>query len=190
MAREHTGVLFIPHIIRYALFVLFRFFLLLTIFVEQDARADDLKDKIEAAFLYNFLKYITWPSSSLPSDASVTICIYNSNSLENALHYVQQQKASERRLIIIALQSSDKPTECHIVFISSEGPFPLYFTETAATAKGMLLVSDIPGFIQKGGMIGLVEEEEHLVLEINNTALTRAGLKASSRLLNIARRVI
>ncbi len=155
------------------------------------AQADARKDKIEAAFLYNFLKYISWPASSFSDpDTAVHICIYNNPSLVDALGYVKRQKSTERTLVITALPISVRPEGCHIAFISAQGPFPVYFVEISAPLTGILLVSDIPGFIYRGGMIGIVEEGGYLALEINNTVLMQAGLRASSRLLSIARQVI
>lgn len=177
--------------IRYYTICSFAIILILAIGLKQDVYADNRKDKIQATFLYNFLKYVSWPSSTFPNpDAAANICIYNNKSLEDALQYIATQKATERKIIITSLTSSDKPTKCHIVFISANGDVPQYFKQFSSQPTGLLLVSDIPGLIQKGGMIGIIEEKEYLALEINNTALTRAGLQASSKLLHIAKRVI
>ena len=53
----------------------------------------------------------------------------------------------------------------------------------------VLLVADVPGFASDGGMIGFVFEEGRIRFEINREALDRAKLKASAKLLKLARLV-
>ena len=54
---------------------------------------------------------------------------------------------------------------------------------------GLLLVSDIDGFAEAGGSIGLVTEEGRVRFEINQASLLRDGLRASAQLLRLARSV-
>lgn len=150
-------------------------------------RPDDIRQKIQAAFLYNFFNYIKWPEGKQPgSDGTANICVYGDPDLEAALRYVELQKASERSLKVISLKSPTIPDACHVVFISRKSPVNLAdFTHK----DGVLLVSDTSGFTTQGGMIELVEEEERMSLYINNTQLTEAGFNVSSRLLGIAKKV-
>ncbi|HNO87252.1 MAG TPA: YfiR family protein, partial [Rhodocyclaceae bacterium] len=55
--------------------------------------------------------------------------------------------------------------------------------------RGVLTVSDIDGFAEAGGGIGLVTEEDRVRFDINQAALTRDTLKASSQLLRLGRNV-
>ena len=50
----------------------------------------------------------------------------------------------------------------------------------------ILTVSDIGGFAQAGGMIGLFESEQHIRFNINITVARQANLKLSSQLLKLA----
>jgi hypothetical protein len=52
----------------------------------------------------------------------------------------------------------------------------------------VLTVSDLDHFAENGGMIGLVTTDDNRIrFDINQTAVERAGLKASSQLLQLAR---
>jgi hypothetical protein len=151
------------------------------------AQTDNRRTKIEAAFLYNFFNYITWPeNTSIKEGASVTICVYNNPELVQALRYIEIQKASERQLRIFTLDSSTIPKECQLLFVSENAPVEL---DKLAERPGLLLVGDISGFARHGGMIELVEEKERITININNTALTKAGFQVSSKLLSIAKEV-
>jgi hypothetical protein len=49
-----------------------------------------------------------------------------------------------------------------------------------------LTVSDIGGFAQAGGMIGLVEADQRIRFDINLATTHQANLKLSSQLLKLA----
>ena len=50
----------------------------------------------------------------------------------------------------------------------------------------MLTVSDMEGFAEAGGVIGLMKTDEKIRFEINLLAAKDAGLVINSRLLNLA----
>jgi hypothetical protein len=56
-------------------------------------------------------------------------------------------------------------------------------------ASRVLTVSDLEPFCRLGGGIGLVHEENRLRFEVNMEAAERSGLKVSSKLLTLARKV-
>ena len=53
--------------------------------------------------------------------------------------------------------------------------------------SSVLTVSDITGFAREGGIIGFFVEEKRVQFEINVAAAEVAGVRISSRLLNLAR---
>jgi hypothetical protein len=61
-----------------------------------------------------------------------------------------------------------------------------------ASAKRLpvLTVSDIPHFAERGGMIGLVNQEDRIRFEVNVAPIEDSGLTVSSELLKVALRVI
>jgi len=56
--------------------------------------------------------------------------------------------------------------------------------------RGVLTVSDIEGFAEAGGCIGLVTEDERVRFDINQASLQRDSLRASSQLLRLGRNLI
>ena len=52
--------------------------------------------------------------------------------------------------------------------------------------RGLLTVGESPGFIERGGIINLVEVDGHIRFQINQKAARQAGLIVSSRLLTLA----
>jgi hypothetical protein len=58
--------------------------------------------------------------------------------------------------------------------------------EKLVAARGVLWVSDQPGFARKGGMIELKRNGARMKLVINLEVLESAGLRASSKLLQLS----
>jgi hypothetical protein len=56
--------------------------------------------------------------------------------------------------------------------------------------RGVLTVSDIDGFAEAGGGIGLVVDERRVRFDINQATLQRESLRASSQLLRHGRNVL
>jgi hypothetical protein len=79
---------------------------------------------------------------------------------------------------------------CHVVF----------FTETPSQDNRPLLAVLVPGcvltlgecdgFLDKGGMIGILPNREKLVFEINHAAIKASGMEISSKVLRLASRVV
>ena len=55
--------------------------------------------------------------------------------------------------------------------------------------RSVLTVSDMMGFLRRGGMINFVIQEDTVRFDINLEAAQRAELKVSSQLLKVARAV-
>jgi len=74
---------------------------------------------------------------------------------------------------------------CHVLFVSSAADrVPLFVN--AATGAPILTVSDAPGFLDEGGMIELRIIDRRIRFAVNVQAASRAGLRLSSQLLDLA----
>jgi hypothetical protein len=61
---------------------------------------------------------------------------------------------------------------------------------SALAALPVLTVSDMPGFIEHGGMVQFVLENDNVRFEVNLSAANKSGLALSSQLLKVAARVV
>jgi YfiR/HmsC-like len=79
---------------------------------------------------------------------------------------------------------------CHIVFIASSEK--AQFKQILEGLRGTcaLTVSDTQGFVEQGGMINFVLENDRVQFEVSRKAVEQAGLKISSKLLSVAKLVI
>jgi len=81
-------------------------------------------------------------------------------------------------------------SDCSVLYISSSEEAHLGPILAAAQRLSLLTVSDIPHFAERGGIIGLVTQQNKIRFEVNRTVAAQSNLVLSSELLKIATRVI
>jgi hypothetical protein len=144
---------------------------------------------LKLAFLYNFAKFVEWPSDSFRfPGAPLAICIVGHNpfslGIENEL---RSRPAGGHSVEFVALKPTDALSECHIVFIPVTEKDQAARIVRSLKGSGALTVGESEGFAVKGGMINFTVEGGNVRFEINRLAADRAGLKISSKLLNLAK---
>jgi hypothetical protein len=147
--------------------------------------------QIKAAFLYNFAKFVEWPASDF-ADASgpLRICVFGQNPFGQQLREITSEKVvNGHKLQIMPLADLQLARTCHILFIASSEKAQLKRILEDLKGSSALTVGDSEGFVEQGGMINFVLENERVRFEVNHKAAEQAGLKISSKLLNVARSV-
>lgn len=143
---------------------------------------------MKAVFVYKFSLYVTWPSEVPVSP--LAICLLGDSPLQGPLEEVARTKQTHGRSISIRrLGALEEARDCHILVV------PKFWTpqipELLRRLEGrpVLTVGDGDGMAQAGLHLGFVIREGRLRFQANPEAITRSGLRASSRLLKLAIRV-
>jgi hypothetical protein len=137
--------------------------------------------EVAAAMVYNFAKFVEWPSAA--DSSPFVVGVTGAEALEAALRRAVKGRTVNGQPIAVrrVVGSRDLPA-CRILFIGSRAED---WIELAHGAP-ILTVSDLPAFSEIGGMIGLVLIDRKIQFEINLAAARRAGLAMSSQLLGLA----
>jgi len=139
---------------------------------------------LKAAFLYQFTKYVSWPSEA---DGPIAICVLGDDPFGPILDETLAEKtATGQSLVARRIGSIRESTACRIVFVSRSERANLDATLAALADRPILTVADMDGFPQRGGMINLTRDKERIRLEVNPGNAERAGLKIRSELLRLA----
>jgi hypothetical protein len=148
--------------------------------------------QVKAAFLFNFAKFVEWPSSNLPDpSAPLRICILGRDPFGEELRNITKGKTvSGRKLQIDQVVDLRQARTCQILFIASSEKAQLKETLEALQGANALTVSDTNGFLEQGGMINFVLENDRVQFGVNRKAAEQAGLKISSKLLSVAKLVV
>lgn len=144
--------------------------------------------QIKAGFVYNFARYIEWPAEAFfGKDATFVMCLVGRDTLGTPLDSFDGRTVHGHPVVVRRMGGASEDFRgCHVLFVS-ESEQRRAASIVRASQAALLTVSDIDGFIDMGGGIGLVNADERIQFEINLGALQRASLKASSQLLKLAR---
>ena len=146
--------------------------------------------QVKAAFLLNFSKFVEWPPSAFPdANAPMTICVLGDDPFGTALdRVIAGDSVDGRRLAVQRLKNRALPPKsCQVLFVSASEKSDI--KNLAGLEPGVLTVGEGANFVRDGGMIGFVLENRRVRFDINQTVAESAGLKLSSKLLSVARRV-
>lgn len=122
-------------------------------------------------------------------EAPLVICVPGRDAFGAALTVLESRQVQSRPVKVRAGVMGDDARGCQVVFVSDLDGWRLVPLLRSLAAQSALTVSDVGGFIDADGAIGIVHGEERLQFEVNRSALERAQLKASSNLLKLARKL-
>jgi hypothetical protein len=144
--------------------------------------------QVKAAFLYNFAKFVEWPSLTFKTDKDpMRICVLGQNPFGGALaEMVGGKTVVGRPLVLAEISDSTQGGECQILFIGSSERRRLRSVFAELRTTGILTVGETDGFATQGGIVNFKLEDGRVRLEINIDAAALAKLRISAKVLNLA----
>ena len=144
--------------------------------------------QVKAFFLYNFARYVEWPSQSFKAvNDPIVICILGQNPFGSALDQAITGKVVEGRPFVVRRISDIQPgSNCHILFVNSSERKRFRSMAESLKGSGVLTVGETPGFTADGGVINFKLEDGKVRFEIDVDAAAREHLHISSKLLSLA----
>jgi hypothetical protein len=145
--------------------------------------------QMKAAFLYNFAKFVEWPSQRLNTpNEPVVICVLGEDPFGKLLDDTVQGKTIEGHpLQLRRIMGSNQAAGCHVVFVCASERRRLTTILNDLSSAGVLTVGETEGFAALGGIINFkLENERRIRFEVNLNAAKGANLKLGSKLLSLA----
>ena len=144
--------------------------------------------QIKAAFVYNFIKFVDWPSEALPqSSDTINICVLRDDPFADALEALKGKAVKARRVAVRRIEPGRDLESCQVVFIGSSEAKRLPQVMESLQGMNVLTVGEMERFVELGGIINFFVQNNKVRFEINVNSAERAGLKLSSQLLSLAK---
>jgi hypothetical protein len=145
-------------------------------------------EKLKTVFIYNFSKYIQWPSES--SSGNFEIGIVGETPLFKELQKMAQTRKVGSQPIEIKQYASIQDVENdHIVFVSIGSSPQLGQIVQKANSFPTLLITEKEGLVNQGSCINFLFDSGKLTFEISKSNIEYHALKVSSQLLNLGKQV-
>jgi hypothetical protein len=147
--------------------------------------------EVKAAFIYNFAKFIEWPEGAFDGGGSdLKLCVLGNDPFGPALGAIEGKAVRGRKIKVRRVREAGKSRGCHFLFIGASEKNKLKSILKTLASSPAVTVSDMRGFAGAGGVVQFVMEEHKVRFIVNAAAAERAGLKISSKMLRLARKVI
>lgn len=163
------------------------------------ATADDVPNqdtheyRVRAAFIYNFLKFVTWPEMYSPKNKA-NVCIIGDAGFASYLPSLRNTVG----INVISPVPTGEISSCHILFIGKEEETNAASIVAHVGHNPVVSISEAKNFADNGGIIEIVRVDksiglfssDRINLRINLRAAKSVGLSIDARLLQIATEVI
>ena len=147
-------------------------------------------EQVKSAFLFQIAKFIEFPQVN--NNQAVTFCFYD---IEHGIGELLKDNSSlkinnvpiETVLIDKNQQISELSRICDITYIDEtmeDDIIPLWIDTISLNT---LTVGESINFLEKGGIVSLVQEGNKIRLYINRQQLLRSNFKVQSRLLAVSK---
>jgi hypothetical protein len=144
---------------------------------------------VEAAYLYNFGKFVRWPDSA-SKGSTFDICILGDDPFGGTLEkLIANDHVHGRPIRKRMISRSAEAAGCAIVYISDSEAGNLHRILSRFAGSGVLLVSNLPDFAQQGGMVQFLLQGDRVRFKVNLNPANQSQLVLSSELLKVAVRV-
>jgi YfiR/HmsC-like len=142
---------------------------------------------VEAAYLYNFGKFVRWPADTDTGTPPFSICIVGDDPFGQRLdRLVANESIQGHPILMRRLQTVSAATACQIVFLGASEEPRLAKDLAELQKKPVLTVSSLPDFLDHGGMIQFLQINNKVRFAVNLAAAEQAGITFSSELLKVA----
>lgn len=160
-------------------------------FSSAQTTSKSLEYQVKAVYVYNFLKFVDWPPGTFSAETDpINVCVIGEHPIGDALEPIEKQTARGRPIRLHRLNPHTRVQNCQVVFVGAlNSQQASTLLQSTANARA-LTVSDVPHFIELGGMIGFVIDGGRVALEINLREIRASQLEISAKVLEIASTVI
>lgn len=154
---------------------------------QTDPDAVAAQQRIEAAYLYKFGGYITWPDNSFAgADSPIVIGVAGADTLEADLSALVAGRAINGRSVQVRrIQPGDPLDGVHILFVGTRSDALI----ADARSLPILVVADGDNGLARGAGVSFVLVDDRVRFDVALDTAQQNGLKLSALLLSVAHNV-
>jgi hypothetical protein len=137
----------------------------------------------QALFIYNFTRYIQWPSNN--SQEFVIGILGKSNIYNELKTLVSNKKVGTSTIVVKQFASAAEIGKCQILFISNEVSSQVPQLAAELQKKNTLLITERSGLSRKGAGICFALEDGKQKFEISKANVEKTGLMINNQLIDM-----
>lgn len=145
--------------------------------------------RLKAVFLFNFVRFATWPDDVLPAGAPIVLCAVDGDIAASLESEVAGRSLDSHALVVKRVKLNASARDCTLLYAGRLDKRRAKELFAALDGTSVLTVGDAEDFATAGGMIGLFVDGGRMRFAINVEAVQRTHVRLSAQLLNLAKLV-
>ena len=138
---------------------------------------------IYTVYIFNFTKYVIWPSGS----KAVKIGVVENVEAESHLQKMAKSKSTPgAEITVINSHNESDLASCQIIFVPANSTGLVSKLIEHFKGQPILIVTESPDLIRKGAAISFKVVSGKLRFQVNEDAISARGMKISSYLTSLA----
>jgi hypothetical protein len=144
--------------------------------------------QLQAAFVYNFTKFVEWPEQTFRTRAQpLVIGVLGESPLAADLAtIVEGRKVNGRTIVVRSIPAGGDVEAIQLLFVSETQVERFAALEAGIRKRPILTVGESADFAAAGGAFRFLQQDGKLRFEINMTPVEQSGLKVSGELQKLA----
>lgn len=153
--------------------------------ISHKSHAQEKDYRTQVLFLYNFIKYISWPS---PANQFVIGVVGDSPILDELHKLAGIRKTPDGKTIIIkVIENMNAVYDCNMIYLSDMRSKDIIKLVSIIQLQPALIVAERDGLAKKGAEINFfIQDDDKLGFSISRKNIEGKKLKVSGELLRLA----
>ena len=154
--------------------------LVLVVSVNLPVKSQD--EKLKAIFVYNFTKYVNWPTRS----GNFVITVLGKSPISTEILSIASKKTVGNSPIEVkVVNTPEEVTESNIVYIPASKTVALEVIKKKSADHHYLIITEKPDACRSGSCINFISKDGKLSFEISKVNMESNGLGVSTDLLKL-----
>ena len=147
--------------------------------------------KVEAAFLRNFARYVTWPADAFVDERSPwCVGLLGGDPFGAVLEKTLQNRTEQGRPFeIVRAETLAELPSCQIVYVAYKDAARRRAVLAKMKNRPILTVGEAPGFLQEGGIIRF-RVGDRVEMSINLDQARSSSLAIQTKMLEVAQEIV
>jgi hypothetical protein len=140
---------------------------------------------VKAAMIINVALFVDWPAAAANERFVIGVAA-DETFVKTVATTARGKRLHEREIQVQRLADSEEGCACQVLFVGELDDRRSTTLLRRARGTAALTIGETTSFLREGGMVRIFREEDRLRLQINAKNAESAGLRISSRLLQLA----
>jgi hypothetical protein len=149
-------------------------------------KSEEANAKIKAIYIYNFTKYIEWPSRYREGNFVVGVLGNNTPLINELTKMAASKMVGTQKFEIKRITSTAESANCHLVYIPSDNSSQLTDVVGKLQGKSALIVTDKTGMANRGAGINFFIDGNKQKIELNRSNIEKYQLKVAATLVEMS----